>query len=358
VIRNTPDHAAVNILAGGYRISQALYAATALGVPDRLMDGPRSTELLAADTSSHAPSLARLLRVLAGFGLVEEDQGSWALTPRGRLLSTKTTDSLNARVSGIGEPLNWATWGLLLECVRTGEPAFHLLHGTDPFTYFEANAHTDDVLMERLTAEGAARGEAIAQAYDFDGVGLLVDVGGAWGAVLAAILQHYPKMRGLLADLAHVTPGSASVLRKTGVDHRVNVQEVDFLQAVPEGGDLYMISAVLHSLGDEDCVTLLRNCRAVLGDTARLLVIDEVLPADVRTQTAHLLKDLQLMVNTRGRQRRLDEYHQLAAAANMEITLVIETELGDSIMEVRVASAHGDSVRSNGRADRVGSTAD
>ncbi len=46
-------------LVRGYRISQAIYVATRLGIPDLLADGPREIEELAQATGSHPPSQRR-----------------------------------------------------------------------------------------------------------------------------------------------------------------------------------------------------------------------------------------------------------------------------------------------------------
>jgi DNA-binding IclR family transcriptional regulator len=73
------------LLLGGFRISQALYAAAALGVADQLAAGPAPAHVLAEQTSAHAPSLRRLLRTLASVGVfTEPEPGVFALTPLGR----------------------------------------------------------------------------------------------------------------------------------------------------------------------------------------------------------------------------------------------------------------------------------
>src|ERR1700722_16615363 len=70
-------------LLGGFRISQALYAAAVLGVADQLVAGPAATEALAARARAPSPSLYRLLRTLAGAGVfTEPEPGVFAMTPR------------------------------------------------------------------------------------------------------------------------------------------------------------------------------------------------------------------------------------------------------------------------------------
>jgi hypothetical protein len=59
-------------LVRGYRLSQAVYVVTQLGIPDLLADGPREIDELARETASHGPTLYRVLRALAGAGVFEE----------------------------------------------------------------------------------------------------------------------------------------------------------------------------------------------------------------------------------------------------------------------------------------------
>ena len=53
-----------------------------------------------------------------------------------------------------------------------------------------------------------------------DGIHTIVDVGGADGTGLAAILAAYPHMRGVLFDLPHVITSTPETLARHGVDDR------------------------------------------------------------------------------------------------------------------------------------------
>ncbi len=71
-------------LVRGYRISQAVYVATRLGIPDLLADGPREIDELVHATGSHPPSLRRVLLALAGAGVLDRvgPPSSWPLSDR------------------------------------------------------------------------------------------------------------------------------------------------------------------------------------------------------------------------------------------------------------------------------------
>ncbi|MEK8172902.1 methyltransferase [Streptomyces sp. M19] len=54
----------------------------------------------------------------------------------------------------------------------------------------------------------------------------------------------------------------------------------DFLQAVPEGGDFYVIKHVLHNWSEENCLRILAACRRAMAPGARLLLVDAVIQRD------------------------------------------------------------------------------
>jgi hypothetical protein len=89
-----PPPAQMILLLGGFRISQALYAAAVLGVADQLAAGPAPADVLAEHTGADAPSLHRLLRTLASIGVfTEPEPGVFALAPLGQTLTSSQPSS-------------------------------------------------------------------------------------------------------------------------------------------------------------------------------------------------------------------------------------------------------------------------
>ena len=50
---------ALRRLVNGYQVTQAIHVAATLGIAELLRDGPRTSDELAAETQTHAPSLRR-----------------------------------------------------------------------------------------------------------------------------------------------------------------------------------------------------------------------------------------------------------------------------------------------------------
>src|SRR5262245_33989094 len=121
-------------LIGGYRISQAIYVAAELGIADLLKPGAKTVDELAEETESHPDSLYRVLRLLAGVGLVVENAFQrFALTQLGAGLANDVPGSPAALARLVLRRFKWEPWGHLLDNVRTGQSAFQRVHGMGVF---------------------------------------------------------------------------------------------------------------------------------------------------------------------------------------------------------------------------------
>ena len=316
----------------GYWVSQALYVAAKLGIADLLADGPLDCEDLAAATDTHAPSLQRVLRALASVGVFTEvSPGSFALTPLAELLRTETPGSMRALAIMYAEE-QYRAWGELLHSVRTGEMAFDQQFGMGYFEYLAQHSEADRVFNEAMTGWTHQLVGAVVDTYDFSPFKTVVDVGGGYGALLAAILQSNPGTRGVLFDLPHVVASTEEHLAAAGVAGRCTFVGGDFFEAVPAGGDAYVLSQILHDWDDERCVAILGQCRRAMPDHGKLLVVELVLPAGDEPFFGKWL-DLHMLVLLGGRERTAAEYDTLFRAAGFKLARVVPTPPGPSVVE-------------------------
>src|SRR5581483_3050520 len=310
----------VHLLAG-FQISQALYAAAALGVPDQLVDGPRPVEAVAERTGAHAPSLQRLLRTLASIGVFTEPApGTFALTPLGETLTTHGQGSMRD-LALVWMETHYAPFGELAHTVRTGQPAAEHVYGEPYFDWL--SSRPDQVTrftgaMRNLTDGIKA---AAIPCVRLDGVTRLVDVGGADGSMLATVLADHPDTVGVLFDLPHVVADAPKSLAQRGVVDRVSCVGGDFFESVPEG-DGYLFSMVLHDWNDDQVTRILANVVAAGGRGARLALIEFVVPAG---DTPHMAKmiDLTMLGMLTGRERSEVQWQALLATAGFRDIEVI-----------------------------------
>ena len=330
-----PPPAQMLLLLGGFRVSQALYAAAALGVADQLMAGPAAAEVLAERTGAHPPSLRRLLRTLAGVGaFTEPEPGVFALTPLGRTLASGQPGSMRDVVIMFMET-HYAPFGDLLGTIRTGQPAAERFYGQPFFAWLSQHpeqASRFTAAMASLT--GGFKGAAIA-ALPLDGTGTIIDVGGADGTMLAAILAAHPHMHGVLFDLPHVIASAPGVLAGHGVGDRAECVAGDFLEAVPPGGDAYLASCVLHDWPEQQVRQILANIVTAGGSGSRLLLIEFVVPPG---DAPHLAKisDLNMLAMVGGQERTEAEWREILADAGYAGIAIRPTGTPFSVIEATV----------------------
>ncbi|CAM03302.1 methyltransferase family protein [Saccharopolyspora erythraea NRRL 2338] len=304
-------------LMTGYWNTQAVYVAARLGIADRLA-GTRSTSAaLATELDVDADALGRLLRFLVGAGvLVGDDQQGYALTETGELLRSDADKPLRNVALLYGEEF-YRAWGDLHHSVTTGKSAFGHVFGDELFAYLSGNPRTS-LSYDRAMVAGTAFFSDVPGAFDFSAARKVVDVAGGHGQLLAEVLRAHPTLRGVLYDAPHVIE---EVRRAGGVaaDERVELVAGDFFDSVPRGGDVYLLSRILHGFDDEACVRILASCREAMGEDATLLIVERVLPEGTEPSLALGYNLHMLAVMGNGRERGEQEYRVLLEKAGFEL---------------------------------------
>lgn len=321
-------------LSLGYLVSRSLHVAAELGIADFLRDGPKTIEVLATQLGAHQPSLRRLLRTLAAYGVFAEDEhGEFTLTPAAALLQQGVMRDgvlLCGEVAGDGSW--WNAVGALRHSVMTGQPAFEYQQGKRFFDYVQDHPECGRWFDRGMANFATAENSAMAQAYDFSRFGPLVDVGGGQGGLLAEILTSHPTVQGTLFDVPQVVqiPAYLDHARLSG---RWRTVGGDFFQSVPVGGDAYLLKRILHDWSDAHCVRLLRNCAKVMRATTPLLIMEAVVPPGNQPHPAKVM-DMLMMVFGEGRERSEQEFNALFQQAGLRLRTIISTRSTLSLLEV------------------------
>ncbi len=323
--------AALLSLVNGYQISQAIHVAAVLGLADQLRDGPQPCTALAAATGAQEQALYRLLRALASVGVFDEHADRhFALTPLSECLRSDAREPVGPWAVQIGEPSRWQAWGHLVHSVRTGENAFSAVQGMDVWTYRECHPEAGAVFNRAMTGNVRRIAAAVLAAYDFSQFACVVDVGGGQGSFLGALLTRHVALQGILFDQPHVVAGSLEPLDL--VRERCRVVGGSFFDAVPAGGDAYVLKTVLHDWGDGDAVAILQVCRQAMGPAATLLVVERLLGGPNEDATAKFVA-LHMLVMPGGRERTREEFATLLAMAGLHLVSATPTTAGVSVVE-------------------------
>ena len=311
-------------LVRGYRISQSIYVATRLGIPDLLADGPREVDELAQATRSHPDSLRRVLLFLAGVGVLEKvGPDRFALAPMGAALRKGVPGSLQPAVLFLLNESHWRPWGHLLHSVRTGETAFDHVHGASLFDYLAQHPEVSALFNQGMVGNSPAHARLVAASYDFSGMRMVIDVGGGRGRLLATILARHPHLSGILLDQTHVIDSARETLEEAGVSGRCELVGGNFFEAVPKGGDAYILRNIIHDWQDDQAVAILTTCCRAMAAGARLLLVERELADDPRAALLVLHADLEMLVNVGGRERTTEEYAALFARSGLRLARTI-----------------------------------
>jgi hypothetical protein len=312
----------------GYMSSMCLYTAAKLGIADLLASGPKPVSVLASLGQCHEDRLYRVLRALASTGIFKEvAPRQFALTPLSESMRSDAPESTLPLILWMADPLHFRNYAELPHTVKTGEITFDHIYGKPVFDYLPTDKEEAESFHNAMTTLSNMVIPAVLDAYDFSGIGTLLDVAGGHGGVLCAILKRYPHMRGMLFDLESVVEGARKNIAQHGLTDRCSVVSGDFFKAVPEGADAIVMKHIIHDWDDEQALLILKNCRKALAGkkNARILLVESVIPADNQPHLGKFI-DIEMMVFPGGRERSEEEFRQLFSKAGLRLNRVVPTK--------------------------------
>jgi hypothetical protein len=265
-----------------------------------------------------ADALSRMLRLLEADGLVARDAPDvWRLTETGELLRDGVENSMRHLAMLFASEL-YDAWAGAESSLRGGPVAFSERFGMPFFDWVQT--HPDMARRFDLAMSGTTAPRLVPLLErDWTGVATVVDVGGGNAALLETVLTRFPQLEGVSFDLPGVSERAAARLAGSPVAGRLRTEGGDFFEAVPGGGDAYVLAQVLHDWPDEDCLRLLRACRRAAGARSVLLVLEQLVPDGAEPSPVKLL-DLNMLILLGGRERTRREYETLFAAAGWKLT--------------------------------------
>jgi hypothetical protein len=322
-------------LLAGFQVSQALYAAAKLGLPDQLADGPRPIADVARTIQADPDALGRLARSLSGLGVVSAvDDDTYALTPLGQTLVSDAPGSMRD-LALMWMETHYSPFAGLVDTVRTGECAATRHYGMPFFQWLgdqpeQVGRFTG--AMANLTS--GIKAGAVAN-YDWSDAKRIVDIGGADGTMLTLVLANNPDAIGVSYDLPHVVPAVASVAKGAGLADRLTGEAGDFFESVPAGYDTYVMSMILHDWDDARAEKLLANIAGNGTPGARVRALELIVPPGDVPHMAKMI-DLTMLAMLTGRERTEPEMRALFERAGLRYERTVATPTPVSFVEASV----------------------
>lgn len=269
------------------------------------------------------PRLRRLLEALGELGLVKVNGCEWSATPTGDLLRSHHPRSLAAAAK------YWASegrrgWARLPEAVAAPDWS-----PRDPFADVAHDPSTVAAFHAALQTYAENDYADITTLFE-ETEGVLIDAGGATGALSKLLLRAKPGLRAVVLDRPDVVrigcPPDELADRLTFVGG-------DLFLPWPCNGDAVVLARVLHDWSDERCVVLLRHAKAALPRNGRLYVVELVRRSN--SFDGGLLS-LHLMVTSGGMERTAEHYERLLTSGGFRL---VEVRPSRGISSVIVAEA-------------------
>jgi hypothetical protein len=319
-----------------YWQSQAVGVAARFGVADGLAGGERTAKQVAKLRGIDEAATLRLLRALAAMGVVAQVKpGVFRNTPLGETLRGDVPGSMRDFAIALTAPGHWLPWGKFNEVVVSGDRATPKALGAELFDYYAANPTEGQAFSGAMNGLSSLSAGEVADLWLAPKGSTVVDVGGAHGQLLASMLEADPSLKGVLFDTAGVVATAAPEIAARGLADRCKLVAGDFFVSAP-AGDVYLLKHILHDWGDEQCVTILRNCRTSLNPGGKVLIVEMVLPED-DTPTVAQMMDLNMLVMLPGKERTLAEYGNLCRAAGLTVVAAHPTHSPYTVVEARAS---------------------
>jgi hypothetical protein len=327
-----PGHVGIFQLLNGAHVAGAVSCLAQLGIADLVEAGPKSAEELARQIGAHPPALYRLMRATASVGVLSEGpDGKFSETPMSAVLRSNASPSLRFLAIMGGREWHARGWSHLEYCIRTGKQALDQIYGAPVFEFLKQHPAEAQIFNDAMTELSMIDSPAVAEAYNFEGIRSIVDVGGGHGLLLATILERNRHLRGTLYEVPHVIEGAANGPLKS-VMERCTFASGDMFSSVPTGADAYIMKHIIHDWPDDLCLKILKACRKSVNSDGRLLVVDSVIQPGNDFSPGKFL-DLQMLIFPSGCERTEKQFRDLFAAAGWRLSQIIRTAAPDSIVE-------------------------
>jgi (2Fe-2S) ferredoxin/predicted O-methyltransferase YrrM len=291
-----------------FQESRAVLTAIELDLFSAIGDGATAAETAQeAATDSRATEI--LLNALVALGLLAKNGDRFSNTELSSkyLVAGARHDWRTALLHTVNM---WEKWSTLTESVRRGTSAAAAAAPEVRSPQTEAFI----AAMDRIAAE---RAPLVVQAVGAMGVRRMLDIGGGSAAYSIAFARASSELRAEVLDQPAVVPIARRHIEAAGVQDRVTTRPGDLkTDALGEGYDLILVSAICHMLDMDENRHLVRRCHDALSVGGRIVIQDFILDASKTGPKSGAMFALNMLVGTeRGNSYSEAEYSGWMAGA-------------------------------------------
>ncbi|MBW2603392.1 MAG: methyltransferase domain-containing protein [Deltaproteobacteria bacterium] len=308
--------------------SRVILSAAELDFFSKLDDSFVSAKELAEMSGLDERATTRILDCLVTYGLLEKDSNRYRTTEKGSYLSSLHGESALPMIKHMN--VIWNNWSRLTDVIKKGSNPY-LKPVVDTESKEDRNAFIGamHVAARRIAVK-------IADAYDLSSFKKLFDIGGGSGAYSIAFLKKNPRINAVIFDLEGVIPITKEKVRENNFQDRVDFVVGDFyVDDLPTGCDIALLSAIIHQNSPQQNVELYRKIYRALDPGGTLIIRDHIMDESRTNPPAGALFALNMLVNTQaGDTYTFREVKDtLKAAGFVEVKLVMAGKEMDCLVE-------------------------
>jgi precorrin-6B methylase 2 len=302
--------------AQGFMENRILLSAAELNLFTILRIHPLTADEINEKTGGDSRSLTMLLDALVATGyLVKQGQKYCCEESAARFLTADSPDSILPMVRHMASL--WHRWSSLTDIVRG-------IEGSKEEFRFSRNPDELRAFIGAMHVVSADSSKA------------LLDIGGGSGSYTIAFLRAVPGMKATLFDLPEVIEMARERLTAEGLLDRTTLVAGNFhTQELPEGNDLALISAIIHSNSPEQNLDLYGKVFRSLNPGGRILIRDHVMEPDRAHPRSGALFAINMLVGTEGggtyTYKEIED--DLTTAGFTKVRLIQQGEQMDALVE-------------------------
>lgn len=292
----------------------------ASGIADALDEGSRTPLDLARELNLSPDMTVRVVDAAAASRLVQFDRrGRARLTRMGAPLRRNHPKSVASWVAFYAHPDTAAAHSHFDAQLRDGgeTSGYQRAFGKTMWEYFgdqpSVGADFSDAMRQMTEIDIAG----LVGAYPWPRRGVICDIAGGIGHLLAAILDSRPGARGILLDSPDVIGQADGYLRGRGLADRIECRAGDLFGELDARADVYTMKWILHDWSDDACLDILKRVRGTMRSGSRLVTIDWHHESGRPNATTPVCDMLMVACCEGGRERSPRQVHELMRNAGL-----------------------------------------
>ena len=287
-------------IAMGFRASKAVLSAVELGVFTELARGPLDGEALRQRLGLHPRSAGDFFDALVALGLLERQAGLYRNAADTDLYLDAGKASFMGGALEMSNARLYAAWGKLTESLRTGRSQTGCTSNGDAFEVLYADQERLEQFLRALNGLSLPVAQALAGKLSWSCYRSVIDIGAGGGALIVALATANPHLLGGGFDLPAVGPAFERYVREHGLSRRLRFHAGDFLRDALPSADVLIMGNVLHDWDLETKRMLLAKAHAALPENGVVVVYDQMIDDERRSNASGLLMSLNMLIETPG----------------------------------------------------------